>query len=81
LSAGIQLPYTLFDGNQKQINRQQQLILMEQATRQKEIKQFEVQKQKTSYLKAIQALDISIENEERLQKDYLEILSVYTEEK
>ncbi len=80
LSAGVQLTYTLFDGKQKQINRQQQLVLMEQATREKEIKQSEVQKQKTSYLNAIQALDISIEKEERLQKDYSEILSIYTNE-
>ncbi len=80
MSAGVQLTYTLFDGKQKQINRQQQLVLMEQATREREIEQFKVQKQKTSYLNAIQALNTSIDKEERLQKDYSEILSIYNNE-
>ena len=80
LSAGVQMTYTLFDGKQKQINHQQQFVLMEQATREKEIKLAEVQSQKTSYLNAIRALNASIDKEKRLQKDYDDILSLYNDE-
>lgn len=80
MSTGVQLTYTLFDGKQKEINKQQQMVLMEQAGREKEIKQFEVQKQKISYLGAIQALNNSIGKEEGLQKNYKEILSIYNNE-
>jgi outer membrane protein TolC len=80
MSAGVQLTYTLFDGRQKEINRQQQLVLMNQASREKEIKQFEVQNQKASYFNAIQSLNSSIGKEEKLQKDYEQILSIYNDE-
>ncbi|MDD4226907.1 MAG: TolC family protein [Mariniphaga sp.] len=80
MSAGIQLTYTLFDGKQKQINRKQQLILMQQATKEKKIKQFELQKQKISYSNAIQAVNKSIEKEEKLQNEYNDILAIFNKE-
>jgi hypothetical protein len=80
MSAGVQLTYTLFDGNQKQVNHQQQLVLMEQASREKELKHFELQEQKASYSDAIQSLNGTITKEEKLQKDYDEILEIYNEE-
>jgi outer membrane protein TolC len=80
MSAGVQFTYPLFDGHQKQINRQQQMVLMEQASREKELKQFELQKQKLSYSNAILVLGRSIEKEEKLEKDYDEMLAIYNEE-
>ena len=80
MSAGIQLTYTLFDRKQKKINRQQEQLIIDQAAREKEIKQFEIQKQKTSYFEAIKTLDKSIKKEEKLQNDYQEILSIYNDE-
>ncbi len=80
MGVGLQFTYTLFDGKQKQINRQQQLVLIELAKKEKEIKQMEVQKQKTSYLNAINELNTSIDKEKKLEKDYSEILSIYNDE-
>ena len=80
MSAGIQLTYTLFDGRQKQINQKQQLVLMEQANQEKDLTLFMLQKNKASYLEAIQLLNTSIIKEEKLQNDYNEILKLYEEE-
>ena len=80
ISAGIQLTYTLFDGKQKQINHQQQLVLIDQADRTKEITQSVVQKQKVSYADAIQSMNSLIDKEKKLEKDYNEILSIYNNE-
>jgi len=80
VSAGVQLTYTLFDGKQKQINHQQQLVLIGQAERTKEITQCLVHKQRKAYADAIQSMNSSIEKESRLEKDYSEILSIYNDE-
>ncbi len=80
MSAGLQLTYTLYDGKQKQINQQQQLVLVDQAMHEKELKKSEIQKQKSAYISAIQSLNLSISKEEKLQNDYNEILTLYNQE-
>ncbi len=80
MSAGVLLTYTLFDGRQKEINKQQQMVMIEQAEREKEIKQFEVQHQKLSYYDAIKTLNNSIDKELQLQNEYKDILLIYNDE-
>ncbi len=80
ISAGVVFSYTLFDGRQKQINQNQQIILMDQAHREKELRQFEVQKQKAAYHHSIASLSTSIDKELTLQKEYSEILDIYNSE-
>ena len=80
MSAGVQLSYTIFDGKQKQINHQQQLVLMEDASKERDLKKSELQNQQASFLNALQSLNASIVGEEKLQKDYEEILGIYNDE-
>ncbi len=80
MSVGIRLTYPLFDRKQNQIHQEQQTILMDQAGTMKNLKQFDIQKQKESYTKAISSIEKSIKKEEKLQNDYKEILTIYNEE-
>jgi hypothetical protein len=80
LSAGLQFTCQLLDGSQKDINRQQQMILIDEAARLRELKKAEVRSRQAGYSKAIESTRISITKEEVLKKEYDELLLVYSEE-
>jgi len=80
MSAGAQLTYTIFDGRQKNINRQQQFLLMNQASQVKSLKNIEIKNQLDGYKKAIENAKKTIEKEKMLKKEYDELLNIYLEE-
>lgn len=80
VGAGIQLSYILYDGRQKKIDRQQQLVLIDKANRQKELKYFEINNMLESYQSAIDSTRSIIMREMLLKKDYDELLKIYSDE-
>ncbi len=80
ISAGIQLTYTIFDGKQKNINRQQQLLLIEQVSQQKGLKNNELINQLLAYKKAIESTNNAIKKGKILEKEYDKLLLIYSEE-
>jgi hypothetical protein len=80
MSAGVQFTYTLFDGRQKSINQQQQIILINEATLLKELKDTELKNQIEGYRKAIESTKASIEKETAINKEYDELLNLYIQE-
>jgi hypothetical protein len=80
MSAGIQLTYTLFDGRQKEINRQQQMALIDASSNLKSIKINERNAQLRNYRQAIETTQSTLKKESELEKEYSQLLLIYTEE-
>ena len=79
-SAGVQLTYILFDGHQKKINQEQQLLRVDEALQQKELKTNEVKTQMDAYLKNIEKTKDELQKEKQIQAEYKELLVLYQDE-
>lgn len=79
-SAGVQLTYILFDGHQKKINQEQQLLRVDEALQQKELKTNEVKTQLDAYLKNIKKTKDELQKEKQIQAEYKELLVLYQDE-
>ena len=80
MSAGVNLSYTIFDGRQKKINEQQQLLFIDEAATQKELKLKEVKSQLNAYLQTINKTKAELQKEKLIQTQYSELLDLYREE-
>jgi outer membrane protein TolC len=79
-SAGIQLSYTLFDGHQRKINQEQQMLHITEASMQKEIKLNEIKTQADAFRKSIEQIRIELSKQKRIQTEYKELLTLYQDE-
>lgn len=79
-SAGVQLTYNLFDGHQKKINQDQQMLRMNEASMQKELKLNEVKTQADAYLQNIGKIRAGLSKEKQIQAEYKDLLLLYQDE-
>lgn len=79
-SAGIQLSYTLFDGHQKKINHEQQLVRMNETSSQKELKLNEVKTQIDAYQHSIDKTRTELVKQRQIQTEYKDLLMLYQNE-
>lgn len=79
-SAGIQLTYTLFDGQQKKINQDQQMLRIDEAMQQKELKLHEVKTQTEALLKNIEKSKAELSRQKQIRAEYKELLQLYQDE-
>ena len=79
-SAGIQLSYTLFDGHQKRINHEQQLLRINEAQSLKELKVREVKTRADAFLRSIEKNRTELESQRKIQSEYKNLLSLYQDE-
>jgi len=80
MSAGIHLSYTLFDGHQKKLSEQQQMLAIEEASTQKELKLKEVKNQVNAYLQTIEKTQRELEQQKQIQQQYGDLLNLYRDE-
>lgn len=80
ISAGVHLSYTLFDGHQKKINEQQQMLAIDEASTQKEVKLKEVKNQAYAWLQAINQTRTELEKQKQIQNGYNNLLILYRDE-
>lgn len=80
LSAGIHLSYTLFDGHQKKLNKQQQLLTIDEASTQKELKLKEVKSQANAYFQIIEQTREELQKQKQIQQQYKNLLKLYRDE-
>jgi len=80
VSAGVQLTYNLFDGHQKKINDQLQMLRLNEALSQKVLKLNEVETQSDAYLQNIRKIQTELLKERQIQAEYKELLGLYQEE-
>lgn len=80
LGVGLRLTYTLFDGRQKQVNKAQSLIRINQASELKELKSKDIQLKRVELLKAIEETRKSLQQQGKLTKDYQNLISLYKTE-
>jgi len=79
-SAGIQLSYTLFDGHQKKINQEKQVLRLNEVQLLKELKVREVTTQAGAYLQNIEKTKVELSGQKKIQAEYKDLLSLYQEE-
>ena len=79
-SAGIQLSYTLFDGHQKKINQEKQVLRLNEVQSLKELKVREVTAQAGAYLQNIEKTKVELSRQKKIQAEYKDLLSLYQEE-
>lgn len=79
-SAGIQLTYNLFDGHQKKINQDQQMLRIDEATMQKGLKLNEVKTQADAYQQNIEKIRTGLSKEKQIQAEYKDLLLLYQDE-
>ena len=77
LSAGIRLSYTLFDGKQKQVSREQSLVQIDQARSLRRIKTKDILIQRTSLLKAIAEARDNLQKQGKLKYNYQNLIALY----
>ncbi len=77
LSAGIRLSYTLFDGKQKQVSREQSLVRIDQARSLKKIKIRDIQMQRSALLKAIAEARDNLQKQGKLKHNYQNLIALY----
>ncbi len=77
LSAGIRLTYTLFDGRQREINKEQSLVRIDQAQSLKRIKFKDIRIQRTSLLKSIAEVKANLQKQEKLKQNYENLIALY----
>ncbi|MFA9392507.1 MAG: TolC family protein [Prolixibacteraceae bacterium] len=80
MSAGFHLIYTLFDGNKKKINEQQQRLAINEAFQQKTLKSTELKSRREAYKKAIAQARTSLQHDYEVLKNYNDLQEIYTEE-
>ncbi|MDP2336838.1 MAG: TolC family protein [Bacteroidota bacterium] len=79
-SAGVLLTYNLFDGHQKKINQDQQLLRIDEASKQKGLKLNEVKTQADAFLQNIRKTRNELINQKQIQAEYKELLVMYQDE-
>jgi outer membrane protein TolC len=79
-SAGIQLSYTLFDGHQRKINQEQQLLRIDEAQKLRELKLREVNSQANAFLQNIEKTRTELESQKKIQAEYKNLLALYQDE-
>jgi outer membrane protein TolC len=79
-SAGLQFTYNLFDGRQKKINEEQLTLMIDESTRQKELKLNEVKTQADAYLNNIRKLQEEFQKEKLIQSEYRDLFRMYQDE-
>ncbi len=77
LSAGIRLSYTLFDGKQKQVSKAQSLVKISQAQILKHIKSKDILIRRTSLLKSIAKVRVTLQKQEKLKHNYENLIALY----
>ncbi len=77
LSAGIRLSYTLFDGKQKQVSREQSLVRIDQAQLLKKIKNRNIRMQRSALLKAIAEARDNLQKQGKLKQNYQNLIALY----
>jgi outer membrane protein TolC len=80
MSAGLLLTYNLFDGHQKKINEDQQLLRIDEAAHQKELKLNEVRTQADAFLQNIGKVRNELIKEKQIQIEYKQLLELYQDE-
>lgn len=80
LGLGVKLTYTLFDGGQKQVNKAQSLIRIDQSSRLKEIKSKNIQLKRKELLKAIAEAKKNLQQQEKLKDEYQNLIALYKAE-
>jgi outer membrane protein TolC len=76
LSAGLQLTYTFYDGNQKSINRQQEQILIDQASELKALKSKEIIRQKQTLKNNIETARTNLLSEKEIISEYENLITI-----
>ncbi|GMT44417.1 MAG: hypothetical protein IEMM0006_0249 [bacterium] len=77
LSAGVRLSYTLFDGKQKQVSREQSLVRIDQARSLKKIKIKNIRLQRSALLKAIAETRDNLQKQGKLKYNYQNLIALY----
>lgn len=77
LSAGIRLLYTLFDGKQKEVSKEQRLMQIDKAKQLKQLKTKSLVMQRRSLLKAINEARKNLEQQNRLKVNYKKLIKMY----
>lgn len=77
LSAGIRLSYTLFDGKQKQVSKEQSLVKIDQARLLKRIKSKDILLQRISLLKSIAKAKTNLQKQDKLKHNYESLIALY----
>ncbi len=80
LGLGLRLTYTLFDGRQKQVNKAQSLIRIDQASQLKDLKSKDLRMKRTQLLRAIAEARKNLQEQGKLKKQYQELISLYKAE-
>ena len=79
-STGIRLSYTLFDGKQKQLNKAQSMVQIDQADQLRKIKSKTIRIQRAALLKAIHEAQNNLLKQSKLKKEYKNLISLYKSE-
>ena len=77
LSAGIRLSYTLFDGKQKQVSKEQRLVRIDQARLLRRTKTKVILIQRTSLLKSIAEAKANLQKQDKLKHNYENLIALY----
>ncbi len=77
LSAGIRLSYTLFDGKQRQVSREQSLVRIDRAQSLKKLKTRNIRIQRSALLKAIAEARDNLQKQGKLKRNYQNLIALY----
>lgn len=80
LGVGLRLTYTLFDGKQKQVNKEQSLIRMNQSSQLKKLKAKDIRLKRNELLKAISEAKKNLQQQEKLKNEYHNLIALYKAE-
>ncbi len=77
LGVGLRLTYTLFDGKQKQVNKEQSLMRINQSSKLKKLKSKDIQLKRNELLKAIAEAKQNLQQQVNLKNEYKNLISLY----
>lgn len=80
LGVGLRLTYTLFDGKQKQVNKAQSMVHINQASQLKDLKSKDIHLKRTQLLKAIAEAKKNLQQQEKLKNEYHNLIALYKAE-
>jgi hypothetical protein len=80
LGVGLRLTYTLFDGKQKQVNKEQSLMRIDQSSKLKKLKSKDIQLKRKELLKAIAEAKQNLQQQGNLKIEYKNLISLYKAE-
>lgn len=80
LGVGLRLTYTLFDGKQKQVNKEQSLMRIDQSFKLKKLKSKDIQLKRKELLKAIAEAKQNLQQQVNLKNEYKNLISLYKAE-